>query len=443
MSEENMSFETLNIRPDAVNALHNEGIDYPTYIQEEAIPAIQQGKDVIGISKTGSGKTLAFALPMLDVAEPKKGLQIMVLCPIRELAVQISKEFTKFGKHLKVATVFGGVSMQPQIDAMSKSEVLVGTPGRTLDHLQRGTLDLSGIKCVILDEADKMVDMGFIQDINRILRKTPKKKQVLLFGATIGREIQKLEKEYMHDAFVAQGEAHVPEDMLQQFYYNVQQNEKFSLLVHLLRKEGIGKTIVFCSARTTVELITKNLRKQGFEAEMIHGKLTQNRRLQVMDRFNKGDNCLLVASAVAARGLHIGEVTHVINYDLSQDPEEYVHRIGRTARAGEAGIAITLLSKKDHDAFSQIHRKFNVNVQVLPPEDFARVRFDVGRRDRGGSGGFRPNHRFNSGGGRRGPGRGGPRRGPGRSGPRRGPGRSGPRRGPSRGGSQQRSYRRN
>ena len=225
-----------------------------------------------------------------------------------------------------------------------------------------------------------MVDMGFIEDIEAILKHTPKHKQMLLFGATLSKEVDKLKRDHMHDPVVAKTDAFVEEDALKQNYYDVQPHEKFSLLVHLLKKEKTGRVLVFCSARSTVELVARNLQRIGIPAEMMHGKLNQNRRLRVLENFHKGRPPLLVASAVAARGLDIKDVSHVINYDLSQDAQEYVHRIGRTARAGESGKAITLLSHKDHDAFRTILGRYSVNVEKMPAERFPMLQFQAGER---------------------------------------------------------------
>ena len=407
-----MSFDKLSVKPEIVKALQEMGITAPTLIQEKAIPPIMAGHDLIGMSRTGSGKTAAFGIPLLEKIVPRKGIQVLIIVPIRELAVQISQELRKFGKYLhpSIATIYGGVGIGPQIDQMSRADIVVGTPGRLLDHLQRNTIDLSHITCAVLDEADKMVEMGFIEDIENILNCMPKKKQVLLFGATISDEIEHLKNKYMHEPIIAQAEAHVKPELLEQFYYNVPQHEKFSLLVHLLKKEQIERAIIFCSTRSTVEILTKNLRAQGIQAEMMHGKLTQNRRLSVIDNFHRGRPNVLVASAVAARGLDIKDVTHIFNYDLSQDPQEYVHRIGRTARAGEAGKAITLLGPRDYDAFSSIlNRHRNMKVQELPLEEFPRLQFQARSHDTGGgrfgSGGFNrgpPRHGSNGGYGSRG-----------------------------------------
>tara|TARA_B100002003_G_scaffold59869_1_gene55304 strand:+ start:352 stop:1743 length:1392 start_codon:yes stop_codon:yes gene_type:complete len=402
-----MIFEELNVKKELVQGLKEMGLKEPTEIQTKAIPLIKQGKDVISISKTGSGKTAAFGVPILEDIKQGQGIQYLIIAPVRELAVQISNELRKFGKYIKfsVTTVYGGVSINPQIEAMQRADIVVSTPGRLLDHLENYDLKLDKIKCVVLDEADKMVEMGFIEDIRKILNETPNNRQTLLFGATISNEIDELKQEYMHDPVVAQAESHVEEEYLEQYYYDVKQFEKFSLLVHLLKKEKKDLAIVFCSARSTVEMVTKNLRDNGIKADMIHGKLTQNRRLKVIENFHKGRPNILVASAVAARGLDIKDVSHIFNYDLSQDAQEYVHRVGRTARAGKQGKAITLLSERDHDVFREILNRYPVKVEQLPLENFERLRFNSGRRFGGGGsfrGGGRPGGKF----GNRGPSRG-------------------------------------
>ena len=398
-----MIFDDLNVNKEIVKGLNEMGVKEPTDIQEKSIPLIKEGKDLIGISKTGSGKTAAFGVPILEKIKHGQGVQFLVIVPVRELAVQISNELKKFGKYLKfsVATVYGGVSVNPQIEAIARADVIVSTPGRLLDHLENYDLKLDTIKCVILDEADKMVEMGFIEDIRRILDRTSAEKQILLFGATISNEIEDLKQDYMHDPETVQAESHVKDEYLEQYYYNVKQHEKFSLLVHLLKKEDAGLTIIFCSARSTVEMVTRNLRDNGVKADMIHGKLTQNRRLKTIENFHKGTPNVLVASAVAARGLDIKDVTHIFNYDLSQDAQEYVHRVGRTARAGQSGKAITLLSERDHDVFREILNRYPVNVKELPLGQFEKLRFNSGRRF--GSGDRSSGGRFGS----RGPSRGG------------------------------------
>ncbi|MBI4151961.1 DEAD/DEAH box helicase [Candidatus Woesearchaeota archaeon] len=393
-----MNFEEIGVMPPIVKALREMGITAPTEIQAKAIPIIKQGKDLIGMSKTGSGKTAAFGIPLVEMISPGRGIQVVVLAPTRELVHQISQELQKYSKYLtcNIATVYGGVSMNPQIQEMAHAEIIIATPGRLLDHLQRRTVSLSTISHFVLDEADKMVEMGFIEDVERILSATSEERQIILFGATLSKEIEHIQQRYMHEPVTVEAELQVKEDLLEQYYYNVDQREKFSLLVHLLKKEKRDLTIIFCSKRSTVEMLTKNLRLNGVKAEMIHGKMTQNRRLHVIDQFHKGKTSVLVASSVAARGLDVKDVSHVFNYDLAQDPQEYVHRIGRTARAGESGKAITLLSHQDHDAFRQILSRYRLTVQELPKENYSLLRFvtrfenQQHRRD----GGFHRGNRF-------------------------------------------------
>ncbi len=392
-----MIFEDLKVKKELVQGLNEMGLKEPTEIQVKAIPLIKQGKDVISISKTGSGKTAAFGVPILENLKQGHGVQYLIVAPVRELAVQIAKELRKFGKYVKfsVATVYGGVSINPQIEAIARADIIVSTPGRLLDHIENYDLKLDKVKCVVLDEADKMVEMGFIEDIRRILNETPNNRQMLLFGATLSNEVEVLKRDYMHNPQTAQAESHVEEEYLEQYYYDVKQFEKFSLLVHLLKKEKKDLSIIFCSARSTVEMVTRNLRDNGIKADMIHGKLTQNRRLKTIEDFHKGKSNILVASAVAARGLDIKDVSHIFNYDLSQDAQEYIHRVGRTARAGKSGKAITLLSERDHDVFREILSRYPVKVEQLPLEDFEKLRFNSGRSF-GSRGSFRGGGRFGS-----------------------------------------------
>ena len=385
------TFEVLNVKQEIIKALREEGIVEPTTIQLKTIPLVHEGKDLIGISRTGSGKTASFGIPLLEKIHPGQGVQGLVLAPTRELAVQISNELRKWGRYLNVtiATVYGGVGLEQQIGSLARADVVVGTPGRVLDLLSRGNLRLSGLTCFILDEADKMVEMGFIEDIEEILSKTAKGRQIMLFGATISNEIDYLKNKYMSNVAVAEAELQVKKDLLKQYYYGVKNHEKFSLLVHLLQKEEMGRVLIFCSKRSTVELLYKNLRLQGVKTEMIHGKMRQSKRLQVIERFNDGKISYLVASAVAARGLDIKDITHVFNYDLSKDPQEYIHRVGRTARAGESGKAITLLAEQDHEAFRSVIGRYRIDVEEMPLEPFAKLRFEAGARQHRSFGGNR------------------------------------------------------
>jgi len=388
-----MTFELLNIKPEIIKALKEHGIVSPTKIQKLAIPMIKTGQDVIGMSNTGSGKTIAFGIPMLEKAVPGRGLQILILTPTRELAVQITTEMKKYAKylHCKLATVYGGVSLLPQTKELRDAEIVVGTTGRLVDHLNRGNLNLSKLICLVLDEADKMIEMGFIEDIEYMLSKIPKTRQVILFGATISDEINHIKHKHMKSPLVAKTELQVQEDLLEQYYIEVQPHEKFSLLVHLLKKEDMKRAIVFCPTRHGVDALERNLSRQGIKVEKIHGRLTQSTRLRIIREFNDGDCNILIASAVAARGLDIKGITHIFNYGLSKDPQEYIHRVGRTARAGETGKAITLLEPNEYDIFAQILDRFRVKIEKLPKENFERIAFQA--HSRGGDSRGRSNFR--------------------------------------------------
>lgn len=374
------SFNDLGMVDWMVASLESKGIVEPTPIQEAAIRLVLDGEDVVGIANTGSGKTLAFGIPLLQCVSAGDGLQVVVLAPTRELVVQIAEVLDGVGKPkgISIATVFGGVSYDPQIEAAASADVLVATPGRLLDHLQQGNIDISGIYSFVLDEADKMVEMGFIDDVQSILSYTPEDRQLILFGATIAGELDRFKHDFMYQPKVAKVEVHVDRDLLEQFYYNVRPHEKFSFLVHLLREDPVGqRSIIFCSSRATVDIVASNLRRQGFKTAVLHGKMAQNARLRMVKSFENGETEVLVASAVAARGIDIKGVTHIFNYDLSNDPQEYVHRIGRTARAGARGKAITLLTQRDHDAFNSIFRNYDMPIKQLPLGRFDRVAFST------------------------------------------------------------------
>ncbi|MBT3814824.1 DEAD/DEAH box helicase [Candidatus Woesearchaeota archaeon] len=378
-----MLFKDIKVSTEVSKALEEQGVVNPTKIQEMAIPLILEGKDVIGMSYTGSGKTVAFGVPVIDNVKPGQGLQVVILSPVRELAVQIANELKKFSKYKRcnIATVYGGVALDPQVREMRKADIVVSTPGRLLDHLNRRNVNFSNVNCFVLDEADKMVEMGFVEDIELILSETPEGRQILLFGATISNEIEHIKKTHMKNPVVAEADKHVKQEFLEQHYYNIPHNQKFSLLVHLIKSEETDRVMIFCSSRSTVEMLTPNLKAQGIKAEMIHGKMSQNKRLNVIERFNKDKLNVLVASAVAARGLDIKGVTHVFNYDLSKDPQEYVHRIGRTARAGEQGKAITLLSDRDYEVFNNIFDRFDLEISEIEAPDFPKLSFDARPRE--------------------------------------------------------------
>jgi len=359
-------FEKFGLSHELMNAIGHLGIDKPTQIQEESIPHIMKGKDVIGESATGSGKTLAFGCGIIDHLIHGNGLQALILAPTRELAEQVKGELRKLSKHkhLNVMAVYGGVSIGPQIDGLGKVDVVVGTPGRILDHMERRTIDLSKVKLLVLDEADRMFDMGFMEDVERIIRACPRKRQTLCFSATISDRIKTLANRYMVDPINVAAENQVDPSKLKQIYYDVSKNMKLSLLIHLLENEQRGLVMVFCNSRKTVDFVVKNLKANKINAIAIHGGLTQNKRTRTIDLFNSAKVSVLVCTDVAARGLHIDNVSHVYNYEIPRDSKDYVHRIGRTARAGEEGKVINLLCERDYDNYTRVlesYRDFKID----------------------------------------------------------------------------------
>ena len=350
-----MNIKEIKLQPDLEKAILDLGFSEFTEIQETCIPLIQQGKDVIGLSCTGSGKTAAFGFPALEKVIPGQGLQLLVVVPTRELCNQVTKEFRKFTKYRRtyITEVYGGVSITPQFDHLRKADVVIGTPGRLLDHINRRTIDLRKIKILILDEADKMFEMGFIDDINKIIAQIPPRTQKLLFSATMSSSILNLVHKYMNNPEKVKMPIYVDKSKLLQHYYSIDRRNKFSLLVHVLKQHPV-LAIIFCSTRRNVDFINNNLRKQNLKAEAIHGGLTQAKRKQVMDAFRDNKLQILVASDVAARGLDIKHVDLIINYDIPKTSQEYVHRIGRTARAGCEGKVISLLTSEDHDNFRHV-----------------------------------------------------------------------------------------
>ncbi|MBT3297879.1 DEAD/DEAH box helicase [archaeon] len=386
-------FEKLGIEGPLLERIKEETFDTPTEVQEKSIPLILEGKDIIAGSATGSGKTLAFSAGIIQNSRKGRGIQAIVLTPTRELAEQVKdamKHFSKY-KQLMITAIYGGVSISPQMDLLRKTDVVVGTPGRVLDHLSRGTLDLSKVKVAVLDEADRMLDMGFIDDVNRILSQCADVRQTLLFSATIPYDLEKLAKKHMKNPINISVEAYVDKSKLIQNFYQVPNNMKFSLLVHLLKKETSSLVMVFCNTQRETDFVANNLGKNGINAIPIHGGLTQAKRSRTLEIFNSGKSYVLVCTDVAARGLHIDDVSHVYNYDLPTDSKQYIHRIGRTARAGKEGKAISLLSMRDHDNFNNVLRDKSLDIVEEPLPEFERVvaRRHEGNRDNFGRGGPR------------------------------------------------------
>ena len=373
-----MKFEELKINKKLIIKTLENKFEDMTLIQEKCCPEIINGKDVVGQAETGSGKTLAFCLPILDKIILGEGLQCIILTPTRELCMQVTDVFMDFGETLGVKTtsVYGGVSIEPQIKKIRCSEIVIGTPGRMLDHLRRQTIDFKNIRFLVLDETDKMLDMGFIEDVEKIIRYIPRNRQTLMFSATIMNSIHGLMKKHLNNPIIIKTQSQVDKNKLEQIYYDIyQQDSKFSLLVHLLKENTKGLSIVFCATRKESDIVAKNLKKQCINAITIHGGMSQNKRTQSLDSLRNEKTDVLVATDVAARGLDIKNVTHVYHYDVPKTSIEYIHRIGRTARAGEKGKAITLLTKPDHDNFRRVQSNDELEIEKVDVPKFIKVPF--------------------------------------------------------------------
>jgi superfamily II DNA/RNA helicase len=362
-----MKFENMNIQKSVLGSLNKMGFEEPTKIQNETIPIIKDGYDVIGQSETGSGKTGAFGIPLVEKVTKGGKLQAIILAPTRELAKQISEDLENFSrfKELRIEAIYGGVSIQPQIQGLKDAEIVVGTPGRILDHMRRGTIKTENVKTFVLDEADKMIDMGFIDDIELIERNIPNDRQTLLFSATMPESLMKIREKFTENARKVKTKNKVSEDVLKQYYCDIKQREKFSLLVHLIKKEEPKLSIVFCNSRRDTTSVASNLKYNKINASALHGGLSQSKREGVMKRFHEGKIRVLVATDVASRGLDIKNVTHVFNYNVPRNVEDYANRIGRTARAGKTGKAITLLTTDDHQAFRRVINMFSYDIEKM------------------------------------------------------------------------------
>lgn len=369
-----MRFEDLSISPEIKRAITDLGFSMMFPIQESAIPPLLRGRNVIGQAKTGMGKTAAFGVPMVERLELEaKGVQALVLTPTRELAIQVAFDINCFAKYtpLKAMTIYGGVSIERQINELRKGvQIVVGTPGRIIDHIKRGTLSLKEVKIVALDEADRMLDMGFIEDIDYILRHTPMQKQISLWSATIDDRTRRLSRRYLPKAeMIIVSRDEIAVEKIDQHYIIVAPFEKFEILKRLLDHLNVERAIVFCRRRRTVDILTDQLKRASFDAEAIHGQLSQARRENVLKSFREKRISLLVATEVAARGLDIEDIPHIINYDIPYDPLMYFHRIGRTARAGKMGTAVTLVSYNENEELERIMALTGTRIKkmTLPP----------------------------------------------------------------------------
>ena len=364
----------IHLQQEIAQAVDDLGFTEWTDIQKKSIPKIQEGKDVIAQSRTGSGKTAVFGLPIIEKTIHGQGIQVLILVPTRELCVQVTNEMHKFSKYKKmnITSVYGGVSINPQIDSLRHTEIVVGTPGRILDHIQRRTIILNKVNILVLDEADKMFEMGFIDDVKKIISYLKQNRQTLLFSATISSQVHHIVKNYMKNPELIKVKSYVDEGKLVQHYYDVPSRDKFSLLAYLLKHEK-GLTIIFCATRRMVDILSKNLYTNGIKALKLHGGMSQNRRKQAIDMFHGSKADVLIASDVAARGLDIKNVTHIINYDIPKTSNEYIHRIGRTARAGNEGKVIYLLCELDYDNFRRVLEDRSLIVKKLKLPEFPKV----------------------------------------------------------------------
>lgn len=367
-------FRDLGLSEMMLNSLHKKGFEEPTPIQAKTIPfLLENKKDLIGKAQTGTGKTAAFGIPIIENIVPdSKKVQAIILAPTRELAIQVAEELSSFAEEqkTKILAVYGGQPIERQIQSLKRGvDVVVGTPGRILDHLERKTLDMSKVAYIVLDEADEMLNMGFIEDIEAILQAAPKQRRTVLFSATMPSHIERLAKQYMGDyEVIAAATNQITRANIQQIYFEVPQSDKFEALFRIIDVEANFYGLIFTRTKVDADEISHKLTNRGCRAEAIHGDLSQGQREKVLQKFRNKQLTVLVATDVAARGIDIDNLTHVINYSLPQDPESYVHRIGRTGRAGKTGIAITLITPSEYRKLVTIQKMANATItkQKIP-----------------------------------------------------------------------------
>ncbi|MCX8723365.1 DEAD/DEAH box helicase [Lactobacillus sp. B4005] len=371
-----MKFSELGLNDELLKAIKRSGFEEATPIQEQTIPLALAGKDVIGQAQTGTGKTAAFALPILqNLDKHNKAIQALIIEPTRELAIQTQEELFRLGRDEKarVQVVYGGADIGRQIRSLKNHvpAILVGTPGRLLDHLKRKTINLENVNTIVLDEADEMLDMGFIQDIESILGYVKNRKQTLLFSATMPKPILNISEKFMHDPEIVRIKTkELTADLIDQYFVRSKDSEKFDIMCRLIDVESPDLAVIFVRTKRRVDEVTRGLQARGYNAAGIHGDLSQARRISVLKRFRSGKLDILVATDVAARGLDISGVTHVYNYDIPQDPDSYVHRIGRTGRAGQNGSSITFVTPNEIGYMRTIEQLTKKKMTPLrPPSD--------------------------------------------------------------------------
>ncbi|MBL6752322.1 MAG: DEAD/DEAH box helicase, partial [Nevskia sp.] len=371
-----MSFSELGLVPELLRALEGEGYTQPTPVQTQAIPLILAGRDVLAAAQTGTGKTAAFTLPLLQrlAATGAPGPRVLVLVPTRELAAQVAESVRTYGRNFKLRTavIFGGVGIHPQIDLLRRGvDIIVATPGRLLDHMQQRTVRLDGIETLVLDEADRMLDMGFIRDIRRVIAALPKRRQNLLFSATFNPEIRELAHGLLHDpATVDVSPRNTPAELVAQRVHPVDKARKTALLAHLVKSGDWRQVLVFTRTKHGANRLAEQLVKRGIQSTAIHGNKSQNARTRALADFKAGTMRVLVATDIAARGIDIDQLPHVVNYELPNVPEDYVHRIGRTGRAGSTGEAVSLVSPDERDDLRGIQKLLRREIPSQPVPGF-------------------------------------------------------------------------
>jgi ATP-dependent RNA helicase RhlE len=369
-----MRFEELGLAPELVRAVKERGYTEPTPIQMMAIPEALAGKDVLGRAQTGTGKTAGFVLPTLHRLRGKEGLKALVLCPTRELAIQVAETATEYAKHLElwVGVLYGGTSVQKDVRGLRAGyEVLVATPGRLIDHMERGNVDLSEIEVLVLDEADRMLDMGFRPQINQILKQIPKKRQTLFFSATLPNDVRSLAYDSLDNPVMVEAAPHATTaEGVSQTVYAVDPKKKTELLLKLLERPGMDSVIVFTRTKIGADKLIARLQGAGVSATVMHGDRAMKDRVRALDAFRDREVRVLVATDVAQRGLDVEGISHVVNYDVPQDPDSYVHRVGRTARAGQTGEAITFVSPAELGELKLIEFHIGYSIPKVELEGF-------------------------------------------------------------------------
>lgn len=363
-----MNFKKIGINSEIENALKKNGITDPTPIQKQAIPALLDGRDVIAQAQTGTGKTLAFLLPILEKIDPnKKAIQALIITPTRELAIQITSEAKKLAnvKDINLLSVYGGQDVENQIRKLKNGvHLVVGTPGRIIDHLKRETISFGKLDMLVLDEADQMLHMGFLGDIEAIVRQTPKRRQTMLFSATIREDIKKLAGQYMKDPKMIAVEAKtITLDTIEQTVVETTDRGKQDALFEAMDKYNPFLAIIFCRTKRRVKALNDALQMKGYNSGELHGDLSQAKRERVMKNFKDAKLQYLVSTDIAARGIDVTGITHIFNYDIPEDAESYIHRIGRTARAGKTGVAVTFVTPKNVEELNTIERKIKMSIK--------------------------------------------------------------------------------